>query len=363
MKRMEKISNIIDPIKRAMCSLLFYVCIACYFFLTALLIRNILYRKIPFDGADLYSGIRNYFMLIISLAIIHIWMYISNKKSGTFALLHPDKFFVNNERYKEIYEDILHWEKAYILLKRGPKEIFLKILYLASWVGLGILACYSVDKLGYYKFSGIWGSISNEPALVFNWITVCETLFIIGLILNYFSCFSSLAFCYYIRELSNAYKELDCREQRPSSTTEFQILRYLASRVSIAFFVISMLYILLLLSCIVLGGPIATENLIYFYILILSMVLLCVTCLVVVFLLPKVFLNRLLRRWKRKSAVDLDLIEGSRHEESVDTDSIQMKREHIWDDKLTLMKTEIIIGASALIVDSASLIMCFMQTF
>lgn len=316
--------------------------------------------RIPFGGNDLLGGIRNYIMIIIHVALIHIWTYIANKKDAAFKLINPGNFFKNSKEYKITYDDILHWEKAYAIRGCKIREIFIKIMYLAAWVAIGWLGFYCVDKLEYYSFSLVFVKIENTWVLTLSWLTLCEVFLLIGLVLNYFSFFSSLVFCYFIRELSNKYEKLEFRHRQPSSTTEFQILCYLSSRVSISFFMVSMLYILLLFSCIELGGPIDSEKTIYFCLLMLCVLLPCVVSLIVVFLLPKVFLCRLLRRWKRKAAKELDEKEEKAKNER-DKYLIQKEREHVCNDRMRLMRTEIIIGAFALVVDFASLIICILQ--
>ncbi|WP_026506807.1 hypothetical protein [Butyrivibrio sp. MC2013] len=326
----------------------------CYVLLVTLFVKDLIVGIPPFGGKSNYEGTRYFCMLFLSLLMIHGWFYLNGKKTEAFNKLNPQSFFNTSEAYSQVHAEIQNWKLSALPAKWNFFRLIFKFLYIFAWWGNFVVILICADKLGYCCFKYIIGIISGAPAIAFTWPTVIAVLITVGFFLNYMSYYHSLLFAFFVRQLSKKANELPYNEYKPSITTEFRILVSLATRVSASFFVIAMIYVLLLLSCIGLGGHFEEESRLYLYIMLFCAGLPCLISPIIIFLLPKAFLNRIVEAWKMKTAMKLD--------ENGNYDQTQSIREKLWEDSFAVVPIEIVFAVFSLIINLASFALAVSQT-
>ncbi len=312
-------------------------------------------------GEGLRQSTMYFSLYIICIAIIHIWIY------STFKLKHSiEKLseYFQKSNYMKVWSKYSHWFDPFPYDDVEIYEAIFKMLYTLTWVALFFLSLFCTDKLGLYKISSI---LDNNQSVVNRMVIIIGlALFIIGMFLNYFSFYASIILTYFIRNISNNSQYLEFNHTRPSATKEFHELIHISSRTAITFFFESMLYICLLVIPInIMPHDFYADNIIYWWLLMACTLIPCVISFLLVFLLPKLFLNRLLRRWKWMAIDEIDLkmqrIQKKTEKGLVEDEFSPLYVAYndmlnvIYNDELPLVKTEMIVAAAALFVDIVSI--------
>lgn len=348
-----------NRIKRNMCKVLFFICPTSYVLLFLSFLYFLWLGNFPISGTNIFAAIRMYSFLIFNCIIIHTWGILSNKKNSLVRELDPKRFFLDDQKinsvYHGIYRKFFFLEKPYIFKGRKPREWFIKSLYLIIWIAMVHYIIRCIDRLGYYHLNLLTFE-GNKLSLEISVDTILWCLFVFGMFLNYFSCFTSLIFCKFLYELALNFNSLPFKYEKPSSTTEFQKLRSLALTIASCFSIISILYLLLLGITIYFSDPITPANARYFYELMLCAVLPCFIAIVTVCFVPLYFLHCLHSRWKQKASQELDRIDST--DPSKEGKIRRQKlREHLCEDVLPKANVECIFAGVSLLIDCLSLYM------
>lgn len=177
-------------------------------------------------------------------------------------------------------------------------------------------------------------------------------VYLVSMFFNYFSYYMCMAFTIFIRRLSNNAGKLKHNASKLSNTLEYQKLIHASSRVAIAFLCSSALYVILSALEIVIAKYFGIINSEYdFGVLIIMMAVFfpCILSFVIVFLLPKAFLSRLLRKWKFSE------MEKYTKGKTLDKKSEQ-KIDIIVKDRFPFVKIEVLIAIVTIIVDVVSIL-------
>ena len=163
------------------------------------------------------------------------------------------------------------------------------------------------------------------------------------MLMNYFSYFMCIAFSNFVRQLANHADEIDFNYSKPSYSIGFQKIVYASSRIAI----------LAALDLWIGGttGIIEGKSEVYIGIVTMCVLLPCIASFLIVFLLPKAFLSRLLRKWKDISANEIIGDQSYSHLSK----KKQKKLKKIFTDKMPLVKLELAIAVVAVAVDIASI--------
>lgn len=311
-----------------------------YITMTGLLLWHILYtRKIVLFSRNNWE-INCFLISMCSLFAIHIWMYIATKYIDYIDKL--EGFFATGNQKNDSYIKI--WNEAKEWMTFGANSncmlysVFVKLIYTCAWIGLCLITVYCSFKLGWIN-----DNIYSKVAIL---------IYLISMFLNYFSYYRSVIFTYFIRNISNKWDMLGYNHMKPSNTEGFRNLIHASSRVAIAFFCDSMMYILLLMGLVVVNQSLKYKEVEYLITLVLCTLIPSLISFLVVFLLPKIFLNRLLRRWKREVTHDLyekyrKQIENKKDDDIVQEKEMQEVQERldiIYNDNLPIVKTELFVA-------------------
>lgn len=246
--------------------------------------------------------------------------------------------------------------------ERKAFERFIKILYTLAWIAMVFVILFCVNETGLFRFF----EIVCYPQIGFKFenpvVCIAIVTYIISMIMNYYSYFMCIAFTVFIRNVANQCDDIDFNYGKPSNTLVFHQLVYASSRVAMAFFADSMLYVILTALDMRIGssfGIIDTSNSVEIGIITVCVLFPCILSFILVFMLPKAFLSRLLRKWKRRAVEEVMDGRMSVPDEKylwLD-DKIQERLDRVYADRLPLVQVEVVTAVAAVVVDAASIIL------
>ena len=295
----------------------------------------------------------NYSLFMASLASIHLWIYMARR---FYIGMHgKDGFFRSQEfekSYRNIWNQSKRWFNPFPYNMSYGFEKIIKPLYLLSWIVLCLIVLSCVNNMGIFEFYKICrrGICFYNPIVLFAVFT-----YLISMVLNYASYFMCIAFSVFIRNVSNHAADIEFNHNKPSNTPGFQMLIHASSRVAIAFFFDSMLYVILSAIEIEIAKRfhiINAADTIGIVVILMCVLVPCILSFVLVYLLPKMFLSRLLRKWKFMAA---ERVIGDTCISDIDEDRNNMLSE-TYGDHLPLIKAELMIAVATVVVEAASLI-------
>lgn len=364
--------------------LLVYALFTC--FLIIGLTTNVYYWM---GADDSEHAVLNYILYMGSLCIIHIWIYMAVKFAKESENVVDYFEFDNKQKndysgseqpenedyksFKDIWDNTKRWMTPFPIKVKSFFEFLVKSLYTLVWLGIFLLAIKFMSELGFYPFDRICvefadGITIKNCASILGFILVA-----VGMFLNYFGYFMCIIFTYFLREVANSAHLLKFNHEKPSNTKGFHKLVHASSRVAIAFFFDSMIYVLMLAFDFVVAREIAPDKQVYVGISIACIFIPCIVSFLIVFILPKVFLSRLLREWKwlavdmiEKKSESRDMLKevscGTVESEKVlQYDKEKNKSlEVIYNDEVPLVKTEVIVASVAVFVDIVSIVLSTM---
>lgn len=292
----------------------------------------------------------NYVCIMLLLGAIHVWIYSFLKHIHSISTL-KSLFVETKKEYEPAYTKFKNLVWPFPWTKDCSRfENTLKFLFLLLYGFIVGIICYACIQLKLFtNGNSIWDHIV---------IVSIYLLFSIGVVINYFSFFASIVFCFFTRLVANA--EVECEEtcDFPWNSIYLRDLVHISSRISMSFFSVSMMYLLSVAVSIlpvIQSNSLKTEVLKNNCILLLGCtVFLCVISFSVISLLPKIFLNRLFRKWKYwqvykynkliKTAVDQE--SRSIYEEKISS---------IWASKLPYVRMELASALVAFSIDFTAL--------
>lgn len=290
----------------------------------------------------------NYYVSIMLLtAVIHVWIYAFLKNIRSIDTLNDLYKGEKNSYHVKILPDAKNliwpfpWTKGCSVV-----EVVIKALFTILWGVVSYVILFSCSKLKLFdpatnNYIGIYVAMASKVLLK------------IGLILNYVSYYSSVAFCFFTREIANA-EDLECDTRIPWNSKYLRDLLHVSSRSSMSFFAVSMMYLLAVVVCIMPGDRFKDiENFKNYLIPLLSAtVFLCVVSFIIVSFLPKVFLNRLFRKWKYHAIEELEKDTQTEEQRRINDSSIST----IWSSNLPYVRMEVASALLAFGIDVASLV-------
>ena len=236
----------------------------------------------------------NYICYMLLAGVIHVWLYATSKTRGSNMEL--PKLFSESKEYKdrivEQFKRLLHPIANRKDLKKIEKNIL--FVYIALWITIVSSISYLYLELGLcgpieIDFNKNIISINDIVPLV-NFILLFE-----GLVLNGFSYYFSVVYCFFVREIANG-KNIKCDSVIPWNSANLRHLINISSRSSLSFFAVSFMYVLCLIVCLIsVEFKIPSSQLRYWELLIAMTVSLCFISFLIITLLPKAFLNRRFR--------------------------------------------------------------------
>lgn len=291
---------------------------------------------------------QNYVCFMILLGVIHVWKYAILKNG--YSRRELEDLFQYSKEYKYILEDYDKLCNPKPSSNDDDTRRRIKIMYSGLWICVSavILFCcasiYLYQCFDYYSSSRLIGVI-NAITLSINWILLC-----LGLWDNHKSYYASIAFCYFTRQIAN--EDIDCDCSIPWNSKDLRKLINISSRSSISFFVVSIMYMIVLVINFGTTWGIGDERIKSYWILLIALsTFLGVISFLLFTFLPKVFLNRLFRKWKFKNVKEL-----MKTEAGLKTSSNEDRIERIWSSNLPLVRMEVFTGVIALFIDFAALI-------
>ncbi len=308
------------------------------------------------DSDDFKVYILIYILLTFSIVIIHLWSYMSVK----FCLRIDEVGSYLKSKADDLYARI--WNEAIRRMSPSPfnvhstLECVLKISYFLYWSIITVIGFFCFDRLQIYNLHSIRFYSKNGGTIDHFWLLLGILFFSIGLILNYYSCWTSMVFIIFLKDVANAASKLEFNHSKPSDTVGFRKLMHASSRVAIAFFCESMLYIVFvsLAICIGYNGRLY-DRWLYIGLGIFFSLLPAVITFLAVLILPKVYLARLLRRWKWLAADEV--------EKYPETNYKSESMHSILNDEMPISKTETIFTVITLIIDAISVILSLVNLF
>lgn len=176
---------------------------------------------------------------------------------------------------------------------------------------------------------------------IIGWLTIL--LLAVSLGLNFFSYYLSIILTYFLRQISNISQDLKHNQYIPSATCGFQRLQSDATMHSMVFLIVTLFYTVLysifaiqLFHTAAIPGSLR-DNILFGLITYLSLLFGIFTFLVV-FLVPKLFLRRLLERWKNASLSSFQesLYQAEEQHDTAMIEAAITKIERIQNDRLKL---------------------------
>ncbi len=234
---------------------------------------------------------------------------------------------------------------------RSSFEKLVKMIYLVTWCSVFVLVIWCLDELDYFDFFSIKFLMKDGGTITHVFLLIELIILFIGMVLNYFSYFSSIMFSYFLRNVANISDKLTHYPYKPSYTWGFHKLLHLSSRIDIAFFYESMMYVVLVIICLAIEG-VGPDKVVFLWLLTCCAMIPCLISIFLVFVLSKAFLNRLLRKWK------FERMEELKNTDNVDVNTL----EFVYKDKLILLRLDIVLAVLTLIVNFGSLIFAAIQT-
>lgn len=325
-----------------------------YISATGLLLWHILYtRKIILFSTRNNWEVNCFLIFMCSLFAIHIWIYVATKYEEYIKQL--ETYFADDKNSKNgVYIKIWNEAKEWMTFTSNRKcrlySVFVKLVYTCAWLGLCVITVWCTYKQGWI------------PPSIYTYLAIL--MYIISMFLNYYSYYRSVIFTYFIRNISNKWNKIDFNYMKPSNTDGFRNLVHASSRVAIAFFCDSIMYILLLLGLVVSNQNIAYKENDYLIILVLCTLVPSLISFLVVFLLPKIFLNRLLRRWKREAAsllyekyknqIENKNVNNKKHKKKIL--EVQARLDMIYNDNFPIIKTELFVAIISCLVEVVAVV-------
>jgi hypothetical protein len=281
--------------------------------------------------------------MMLLIGVIHVWIYAFLKFKQSRDELNG-LFKSSPVVYKDIlddYDNLL----CIISLKRADKTIdipraFFKIAYPVLWVYFCYKICTCTYNLHLY---GI-GDADHTGLFTFSSWVIFFSL-IAGMGFNFVSYYFSMAFCFFTRELANA-QNLSCECENPWNSKDLRQLIKMASRSSMSFFVVSMMYMAVVSIGLLSIEDFNTDEMKYVTMLLVLTTFLCVFSFILFAILPKLFLNRRFRYWKFEKVKDLD--------DKNPTDAAKIEK--IWSSNLPYVRMETVMGLFALAINLGGLI-------
>lgn len=345
--------------------------ITLYAVLTGILMWNLLSSgyNVVFDGTQSESAINareklghiilNYTLYMMSLASIHLWVYLARR---FYVGMYGENGFFRSREFQESYEKIWYqsvsWFEPFPVHTHTVFESFIKLLYLAGWMLLCLTVMVCSNNMNLFHFydtvtvNGEIKGIHFKNLVVF--IGVC--LYLLSMVLNYISYFMCIAFTWFIRKISNHASEIEFNHVKPSNTPGFQQLLHASSRVAIAFFSDSMLYLILTIVEIETGKRchiIGVKDTLGIVVIMMSVLIPCVLSFFVIYLLPKAFLSRLLRKWKMLAVEKI--LNNCKLKKINEKKNAMLTM--IYEDHLPFIKAEAATAAAAVAVDIVSIVL------
>lgn len=290
---------------------------------------------------------------VLFLSNIHIWLYGSSKFYEGIKRLRS---FFDAAAYKRICDAFRHWGYLWWMDSGKSFRNFIKVFYTFIWIAYCI--CIINVFVIHYHFI---------PINIYGFTTI--VLYVLVMTLNYSSYYLCIAYVFFLRSISKI--ELEHNEQIPSSTWGFQRLLHDSSMVSIAFLVDSMIYVVIYFIeiYVMIGGKyfydiaLFKEKILLGYVTFFTL-LPSLFSFFIVFILPKVFLDRLLKRWKLEELKRLDdeLKNGPVLGDS-SRDRKQLMIDHIIHDRIRFGRFEIGTAVLSLMVNLSAIIVNVIQIF
>ena len=268
------------------------------FLFFAVVVANV----IPLFSGGTLDGL-NFLDQVIFSTIIVIWVYFAPKLYEKFSNIKkcfdivPDSLGrYKNDAFQNLYESSR--KDVYLLDKQNQGK---KFFYIISWVLLCV--CYFI---GYYYFGMIAGNVLN--------IVLTAVLYALSVFLNGFSWYISVLYTLFLVKVSRMtnqeLNQLPHNKYIPSLSSGIKELLLYAEDNSIIFLIVSLLYAVGFFISFKLTGQ---QNIDFFsqegmwFVFLTFLVLLpgMITYLVI-FLSPRYFLRRILRRWKYQTLRELE---------------------------------------------------------
>ena len=246
--------------------------------------------------------------------IIHIWIYCAanllKRVKAQRGLFSTGKS--SCDEYIMVYEK--HLRRLHQFqgdTKDGLIFCVMKFVFPLFWFGWFIALTIFNSQLGTLSFQGFGASWCETVYSI-----VFFLLFLISFFLNFSTFYYSIVACYFYREVSNLIQEdgksmLPYNRFLPSATSDFRTLVSDARMVSITFlavtFLLTLIQGLLILWKIGITNadlPELSQNIVEG--LSIAVVVLGFASFLTVDLVPKVFLDRTLRNWKKESLVSFE---------------------------------------------------------
>lgn len=299
--------------------------------------------NLRFDNNDLFSW-QPFISQIFYITIIYVWLYTA------------PKFLKYIYDLKKIYTEIAHYQELCNKLIDNDlpfrKINIVKIIYLLSWIFINAIFVYlngTIILNSNYIYSNIFTFFLVLVGMILNTSSIMEThlytYFLRGLTVEVPDVFDKLLIEIGLKEnndneISNRYKATDLKYNKllPSSTTEFQPLIFLARQNALVFLSVTLLYNLAYVKdifFIVLNGRIneIIDNFDYFVVLSLLMAVVSFGSFLIIYIGPKVFLNRIFMAWKIEAIKELeDKINAKNNEEN--KDKLTQRLRYIREDRI-----------------------------
>lgn len=230
---------------------------------------------------------------MILMVIIYIWIYGAPKFYNNIK--EQKKIFKSSE-YKKCYKEYMALIHKFNFNEWSIRRKIFEIVYAFIWFFVFINSVVLLYYFGIFSLN------------IIGYITI--SLFAIAVLLNYFSCYLSFAFAFYIRQVSNI-KGIRYNKYLPSASWGLQVLKSNLSNCLVTYFIVTTLYALFFTISMFFSERtsdmiilIQKENYKYFSILITS--ILTSFSFLAIYLLPSIFLQRLFLKWKYASLKELE---------------------------------------------------------
>lgn len=197
-------------------------------------------------------------------------------------------------------EGMALWEKHAALFDPGKRDhdgrmaCVVKTVYRILWWSMSALSifCCWMFRMVPYRIPGV----------------LTLALLLVSHLLCYYSWWMCNAYSYFLRDVSKIKSLTGFNRCRPSETLAFQCLLHDSAMTSVAFFIVSMLFSVILGVAVLLEGIVGGTEISQGQIVFMAMIAGTpgLISLIPVAVLPKLFLYRILRRWKREVIADYE---------------------------------------------------------
>jgi hypothetical protein len=290
------------------------------------------------------NGIKNgifnwyeYVWCMLSLGIIHVWIYAIFKARQSRKLLY--ELFPTSKDYKNRLDE---FDKLSII--RSRYRAWGKIGFAVLWFIVAIFAVKCFWDLDIFHIFSLKGKVGIFKVVTF------IILYAIGMILNCYSYYLSMISCLFFRKIANDEK-IKCECEVPWNSLNLRTLLLVASKSSISFFVVSSMYLLAVTVCLCVSYDV--NNIAKWLILLFLSLILCWVSFLIVALIPKIFLNRLFKRWNYERVKEI------MRQTPYDENQI----EKIWSYHLPTIRLETIFGLITIIISVGSLVVSILTMY